>query len=182
MKTFLLAFALSLSAAAFAQSAPTAPGVYLQSNGQWIPLSIDTPSGVRTEGTGRAMFTGGLSRVSSNTIYSGSHAAASSASPSPVFCIVGASHAQTRDIVIVRTQQKHGHRELATASFGAYHGADLEYPERDTVHVSLSPSGACQIITPLSTLKPGEYLLFPGAAPSAPPIPGYNGYDFSVTP
>lgn len=160
---------------------PSSNGVYLKSNGQWVALSVANSSGESTGGVGRSMLTGGIARVNGNTIFSGSTAPVSTSDANPAFCVIGPTHAEARDIVIVRLKEKRGHRELQTISMGAYRGLDMEYPPKDITHVVGSQSGVCWMVTPVSALKRGEYILFAGLGPANIMIPGFGGYDFSVS-
>lgn len=180
MKHFVLAAAFWIAAGCTAQTAPTASGVYLKNNGQWMPLSVANASGFRSDGLGRAMLTGGIAGVHGDTLFAGRTAQNLTSEESPVFCIVSSAKMEERDIVIVRLKQKHGQRELQTVTASAYRGASVQYEPKETTHVTASQDGACQTVRPTSPLKPGEYILFASPASISPFPTGYNGYDFSV--
>jgi hypothetical protein len=105
-------------------TAPKAKGVYITLDGKWTPLQPVSVSGFGTKGglnmaklaiPGAAIF--GMN-PKSPLLFRDPTALVQITSASSVFCLVGESDINPRDIQVVRLQVKKDHRELELAKGG----------------------------------------------------------------
>jgi hypothetical protein len=160
-----------------------ADGIYVQNGSSWDKLYPASSMGSKASGVAKSAFSYGIAKAKVELTYRDAEAPVSTSNPRPIFKVVGPLQVAPRDIVIVRVQQKKDHRELQVGKMGALSGFSMQYPADVVTEVSVQKSeDGVTTITPVSGLKPGQYILFAGQhSPYASSLPtGVGGFDFGV--
>jgi hypothetical protein len=98
--------------------------------------------------------------------------------PAAQFCIVGFG-SPLRYLVVIRMDQKKGHREIQFGHADTFTGLKMEYKKGDLQPVKMESLTDNIVMVSTPGLKPGQYLLIP--TPPSPGVPtGRGGYDFGV--
>jgi hypothetical protein len=169
--TILVMLILSLSA--FAQTTPTAAGLYYQSSGTNTRMELATSSGFKTSGTAKAAFSYGIAKTKGKWLYR-NPAASAQVAHRPVFTLVSVIDVSTQSIGLIPFNVKKDHREAEYIEVGIWTGVKEENKDSIPLTVTRIPDTNTLTITPASDLPAGEYLLITDQGK------GYDGYDFAV--
>jgi hypothetical protein len=165
---------------ALAQSAPIEKGLFIQNGTKWDKLYPASVVGTKSTGIAKSTFTPfGLAKMHVAESYRDAHAPVATSSARPVFKVVGTTGVAPRDIIIVRLKEKKDHREVETMSMSMWTGVNMQYSPDIVTKVSVEQVEGGLLITPVTDLKPGEYLILTGIGAGI--ATGTGGSDFSVS-
>jgi len=157
-----------------AQDIPAAPGVYCRrGESEWIRLERATMENTKTRGMERFLDTDGLSGLSVTIAYPGAQSASQLSGRKPVFYVRQTGSMQ--DVLIVQLARKKDSRQAQTSLSEAGVG-NREGFRRGEIYrvITEALTKDCFSITPVESLRPGEYLLILGHVDTA--------FDFGIKP
>ncbi len=157
-----------------AQDIPAPPGVYChQGEAGWVRLERAKMENTKTRGMERFLDTDGLSGLNVTITYPGAQSATQLSSRRPVFHVQRIGSVQ--DVVIVQLTRNKDSRQAQTSLSDAGIG-NKEGFRRGEIH-RVTVEGLTEdhfTITPVESLRPGEYLLVLGHVDTA--------FDFGIKP
>lgn len=172
-KTVLAVLAVLMFALPVMAQAPTAAGMYSQSESGYTRMELATSSGFKTHGAWKAGFSYGIAKVKGTWLYRGPHAVVQLTNR-PTLILFSQIDVSTQAIALVNFEAKKDHREAQYCEVGVWSGVKEENKDIIPLIVTRQPNTNNLTITPATDLPAGEYLLI------ADQGKGYDGYDFSV--
>jgi hypothetical protein len=176
--TILLFAALLFTIAPLSQSQdkpiPTQAGTYYQSSSDFIRMELNTSSGFKTGGVAKSMFSYGIAKIKGKWLYRNSAALVHLSDHRPSFVLVSQVDVSTQAIALLPLETKKDHREAEYCEVGAWSGVNMENKSIIPMTVTRISNSNNLLITPVSDLPAGEYLLITDHGK------GYDGYDFGV--
>jgi len=138
-------------------------GVWLFSDGVWVPLPPAPVAETKTKGLDSYIYTGGYTNLDMDVSFAGSKAVLRISDRKPVFMAV---HQENDDFdpVLIRLEKKKNRRICRTRPSSASAGNKQGFRKQDIIRTVLTVNPDKSFtVRPDQPLKPGEYLLVTGS-------------------
>ena len=147
-------------------------GIWLLSEGVWLPLPSAPVTEAKTKGFDNYIYTGGYTNLNMDISFAGSRAAIRVINRNPVF-MVERQENDGYDPVLIRLEKKKDRRICRTRPSSASAGNIQGFRRKDIIRTILTVNPDKSFtVRPDQPLKPGEYLLVTGTLT--------DGRDFGV--